>query len=123
MRYDRTFEPEATSVGAVRSFVQSSLESAGADEQSVADVVLLSSELASNVVDHARTPYTVSLVITGDLARVEIRDGSSVLPAVRDLSESPQDRGRGLRILSTVAMEWGVTSLDTGKAVWFVAPL
>lgn len=121
MRYDRTFPPEPASVGGVRAFVRSSLRAAGADEQHVADVVLVSSELATNVVDHAHTPYVVSLDVADDRARVEIRDGSSVVPALKDLADASQDRGRGLHILESIALEWGVTSLENGKAVWFVA--
>jgi anti-sigma regulatory factor (Ser/Thr protein kinase) len=82
------------------------------------DAVLLASELASNVVEHARIDYEIQVSVVNGRARVEVADGSAILPAIRDLSEYAE-RGRGLSFLATVADAWGVDARTIGKAVWF----
>ncbi len=68
----------------------------------VADhVALMVSELASNAVLHARTPYSVTASRDGDLVRVEVRDGSSLMPHVRQYSlEAPDGSGAADRRLA-----------------------
>jgi anti-sigma regulatory factor (Ser/Thr protein kinase) len=119
MSVDRTFEPDAATVSLVRHFVRDAVEPYAIESQTVDACVLLSSELAANVVEHARTPYEVGVEIVGDVARVEIRDGSAVGPAVRDLVDVEDDRGRGLRIVSELADRWGTETRPDGKSVWF----
>ena len=77
---------------------------------------LLVTELVSNVVRHAHSPIEVDLTWTDDLFRVEVRDGSSILPAVAELAD--EDGGYGLRIVEALARDWGVRQLAEGKAVW-----
>lgn len=81
---------------------------------STGDIVLVVSELATNVVKHARTPFTIRLADRGDTVRVEISDGSSVLPAVKDLG----DGSRGLRIVVKLSEQWGVDPTEPGKTIW-----
>jgi hypothetical protein len=79
------------------------------------------SELASNAVRHARTPFdaTVSL---GDVVWVGVRDASRRQPRV--LFASPQDvSGRGLLLVSTLATRWGIDWRDGDKVVWAELPL
>jgi anti-sigma regulatory factor (Ser/Thr protein kinase) len=100
----------------VRRFVRDGLRALGPNV--VEDGVLLAGELAANVVEHARTGYEVRLVVAGVRARIEVADGSAVLPAVRDLAEGA-DRGRGLMLLERLACAWGVEQRPEGKCVWF----
>lgn len=81
---------------------------------------LLLSELVSNVVDHARTEFTVRVVASHDLVRVrvEVSDGSAVLPAVVDAAVDAE-RGRGLALLDQMAGSWGVDTRPDGKTIWF----
>lgn len=102
-----------------RAFLRSTLE----DWQlpgSLDDVLLLTSELCSNAVVHARTDMVVR--VTWDpvdqVLRVSVRDGSRQLPTVRPQSYLAPS-GRGLWLISTVASRWGVEPLPTGKDVWF----
>jgi hypothetical protein len=88
----------------------------------VDDVRLVVSELATNAVVHAQTPFGVSL------SRVP----GSVLLAIRDESESPpvpsapddmDIRGRGLMIVELLSREWGTRTDDHGfKSVWASFP-
>lgn len=78
------------------------------------DVVLTASELASNVIRHAHTPYTVRLEQREELIRLEISDGSSIVPAVEDLASSQ----RGLRVVTATSDDWGIEATDNGKTIW-----
>ncbi|HET9691423.1 MAG TPA: ATP-binding protein [Acidimicrobiales bacterium] len=118
-----TFPPDPRSVGAVRRFVADAVRAAGADDPSVDDAVLVASEVATNVVDHARTPFEVDVHIDGGAALVAVRDGSAVGLAARDLRADAED-GRGLHIVGSLALDWGVEShRDGGKVVWWRSAL
>ena len=77
------------------------------------------SELATNSVRHAGTPYRVAVVRTGDTLRVEVSDSGGGRAHVRN--PGPRDpHGRGLQIVSALADAWGVEEADTtGKTTWF----
>jgi hypothetical protein len=109
----RDFEPRPAAVGAVRTFVREAL--AGSPLQD--DVVLVASELAANVVRHAQTAFTVSLAVE-DSVRLEVSDGSSIIPALEELSESY----RGLRLVEAAAAQWGIELTANGKKVWVDFP-
>lgn len=110
MPTQETFEPDPYSARAVRAFVSEALP----EESDQNDIVLAASELATNVIRHAHTRFTVR--VTGDdrWVRLEVWDGSSVLPAVQDLNEG----NRGLRMIEAIADDWGVEPTGDGKVVW-----
>lgn len=105
-----TFEPDPHSARAVRSFVAEALPA----EQDREDIVLAASELATNVIRHAHTPFTVRVMDDDRWVRLEVWDASSVIPAVRELSEGK----RGLRMIEALADDWGIEPTDEGKVVW-----
>lgn len=82
------------------------------------DVRLVTSELATNAIEHARTPFVLTLCETGGVVRLTVRDGSSSVPMmttphVMDLS------GRGLVLVQQLSHEWGATTDASGsKSVW-----
>lgn len=78
------------------------------------DLVLLASELATNVVVHAQTPFTVRVLPSDGTVRLEVSDGSSILPAVQDLATFKF----GLRIVESMSDRWGIESDESGKTVW-----
>ena len=81
------------------------------------DAELLVSELATNALLHADEPIELVLQpITGGV-RVEVRDGSRHLPLPAAGSAEAMT-GRGLRLVKTLASDWGVERLPQGKAVW-----
>ena len=104
-RLDLAAEP--SSVGQARAFVSGVLMSWGLAHLAET-AALLTSELASNVVLHARTPYAVVLTRTMAGARVDVLDASEASPVLRshDLSAPT---GRGLALLAALAVEWGWT--------------
>ena len=113
-----SFPPVVSSARSARRFVSDTLAEQGIDDF---ESELLTSELVTNVIRHARTEFHVSVIVRDDSVRVEVSNTSSIFPAVSDVLMDNQqfEDGRGLAILEAVALEWGVDSRPDGKAVWF----
>lgn len=107
--------PATESVPAARRFVRQALEGTGVD---VDTATLLVSEVVTNAVLYARSPLSVRVSVDGDVARIEVTDGSPVPPRVHAFS-SLSATGRGLRMLQQLALAWGVEPAGTGKTIWF----
>lgn len=79
---------------------------------------LLTSEVVTNAVLHARTPVDLVVRKLRDGIAVEVTDGSRKRPRVgRATPESTN--GRGIALLDQLASTWGVTAHRTGKTVRF----
>jgi anti-sigma regulatory factor (Ser/Thr protein kinase) len=116
MRASREFEPEPAQVHGARRFVAASLESWGLDP---GDVTLLVSELATNAVLHARSPFRVTVISQEGRLRVEVSDDNSRLPSFA-LVPTDASSGRGLMLVQTLAGAWGVDAhVEDGKTIWF----
>jgi anti-sigma regulatory factor (Ser/Thr protein kinase) len=83
----------------------------------LADAQLVVSELATNAVIHAGSPFSVSISRDGASIRVSVRDWSATPPVVRH-PEPTDPRGRGLRLVGALARHWGVEPCPDGKTVW-----
>jgi anti-sigma regulatory factor (Ser/Thr protein kinase) len=108
------FEPTSDSVAGVRRIVDAFL----ADREPMCReaVTLVASELATNAVRHARTPYQVRLAVNHRVS-IEVIDASPGVPQLRN--PTPQERGgRGLLLVSRIAAAWGVDQADGAKTVW-----
>jgi len=77
---------------------------------------LVVSELATNAVRHARTPFQLS-ILTAPTLRVEVADGSSDMP-VGGSPDPCSEHGRGLWLVAALTQSWGVVPLRAGKVVW-----
>lgn len=117
-RFDQT--PE--SVGAARQFVRNQLEHCTVSDPPLEATVLLTSELVTNALLHARTAMSVRVVTAPDRIRVEVEDGNSRVPRVED---PPLDAtsGRGMHLVEAMAAAWGSRGTPQGKVVWFELPL
>jgi len=111
--------PVATSVPAARHLVQEVLR-AWEVPHDREDAALLVTELVANVVDHARgdANFTLELSVSDTGLRIAVIDGSSIRPVVQELSHD-RPRGRGLRLVESIAERWGADDHDGGKRVWF----
>lgn len=114
--------PDASSVRHGRQFVASVLDEWGMGELAET-AVLLTSELLTNSVLHARTDIALT---------VQRRDDSSVDICVHDGSRhTPRRRrhahdattGRGIELLERLAQEWEVTTDEGGKTIRFTVGL
>lgn len=118
-----TLPAEPMSVGLARQFVLSTLLDRVDDPSTV---LLLTSELVTNVVRHAATDVTVR-VQAGPPLRVEVQDGAAATEAFREMiALRPPDvpgsalGGRGLLLVHDLATRVGLDdAADHGKVVWF----
>lgn len=110
------FPADARSVRAARQFVLA--EDWSDDEATNIRLATVVSELVTNAVLHARTPFTVKVRKSDESIRVDVIDESSSLPMRRpyDLREVT---GRGLHIVERLSDRWGVSESLGGKTVWF----
>lgn len=82
----------------------------------LAEVQSVVTELVCNAAAHARTPMVLNLCRHGEAVRIELYDGSPVLPEPHDAD--PSEPGLGLRIVEGVVQRWGVDRCAGGKLVW-----
>jgi anti-sigma regulatory factor (Ser/Thr protein kinase) len=83
---------------------------------------LLVSELVTNAVVHAHSPFTVTAAVLADSVNVEVQDGSAQLPEV--LQPTPSSpAGRGMFMVEALSSRWGAEPIAGGKRVWFELPL
>jgi anti-sigma regulatory factor (Ser/Thr protein kinase) len=111
------FEADPDEVRGAREYVTDLLRTRGWSEPAVDKARLVISELATNAVLHAQTPFELTCHIDGT-ARFEIRDWDpSSVPLVVD-AQPGRVGGLGLRLIEAIATEWGVETHPEFKVVW-----
>lgn len=108
---------DATSPRQARRFVTEALNEWNC--AAVLDTVaLLTSELVTNAVVHAKGTPQIVVQATEHQLRIEVHDQEHTSP-VRRAPDASGPGGRGLLLLDELATEWGVEPRPGGKAVWF----
>jgi serine phosphatase RsbU (regulator of sigma subunit)/anti-sigma regulatory factor (Ser/Thr protein kinase) len=112
-----TFPLDPLQVARARAVVREQLHDWGLPKLAYT-AELMVSELVTNALRHSHArPVTLRLV-RGDTLLCEVDDDDHELPTL--LSAGPGDElGRGLRVVSTLAREWGTSRTGSGKSVWF----
>ena len=110
------FEAELSSVTEARRRLVDFLHDVSDETRHMA--ALLVSELTTNVVRHAGTPFTLCADVTSVHIRVEVADGTRE-PAVVRRPPPTSLGGRGLWLVSELADGWGSEPRGNGKLVWF----
>jgi GAF domain-containing protein len=113
-------EPVVESTPTARHWVTEQLHDV--PDEVIACAALLTSELVTNAVLHAATPFTVTVHHMEDRIRVDVADGNPVVPSVKDYAADAAT-GRGLTLFNTLASNWGVLPVVGGKIVWFELPV
>jgi anti-sigma regulatory factor (Ser/Thr protein kinase) len=85
---------------------------------SASDVELCVSEVVANAVMHGRGEIGVEVVRTPWGVRVAVSDEERALPTVR-LPTRDGEGGRGMAVLSALAVRWAARPTSHGKVVWF----
>jgi anti-sigma regulatory factor (Ser/Thr protein kinase) len=112
-------EPVPSAAGVARSFVRQTFAAVDEDSQDVA--LLLTSELVTNAILHARTPVQLAVLLDEDKALVCVADRLADGPALSPLAQSEDAfGGRGLALVADLAEAWGTTAYTGGKTVWFL---
>ena len=111
------YPPEPSSVAFARRRLLDFLGGDVPDEAS-ATAALLVSELATNVVRHAGTPFALRVDVAPFRLRVEVADNCPEPPVVK-APVPGEEGGRGMSIVSHFADNWGIEAIPDGKRVWF----
>ncbi|WP_371544200.1 SpoIIE family protein phosphatase [Streptomyces sp. NBC_00554] len=108
---------EPIEAGRARAVVREQLHEWGL--AALADpAALMAGELVTNAVRHARSRHIGLRLVRGETLLCEVDDDDHTLPTL--LSAGPEDEfGRGLRVVSRLAREWGTSRTSAGKTVWF----
>jgi anti-sigma regulatory factor (Ser/Thr protein kinase) len=114
-----SFPAVPRSVSNARHFTSDRLYEYGCPVATVEAAELLVSELASNAVRHAHTPFTVAVTPRDHEVTVAVFDCGAGRPVLR---EPDAWGGRGLRIVTALAQDWGVCPHADGKTVYFHLP-
>ncbi|MEW1778785.1 SpoIIE family protein phosphatase [Streptomyces sp. NPDC086777] len=79
---------------------------------------LMVSELVTNAVRHSHSRPVQLRLIRGETLLCEVDDDDHTLPTLLGVDPAAE-AGRGLRVVSTLAREWGTSRTSAGKTVWF----
>lgn len=116
-------EPDPRSVRTARRLVVDAVREWRLDHLEPT-AALLVSEVATNAVLHARSPFAVAVSRSRGVVRVEVSDRSPSGPQRRRHSASA-GTGRGLGLVATLSTGWGTetASRPWAKTVWFELPV
>lgn len=81
-------------------------------------LALLTSEVVTNAVLHARGPIQLRVTRQYAALRVEVRDDSPHRPVERQLRPYSTE-GRGMTLVRSLSAVWGVAEEIPGRTVWF----
>lgn len=113
----RRYPATPDSPAAARRLVGAVLAEGGHGGSPLQDAVLVVSELATNALIHARSPFSVAVRSEGEHLRLSVHDWSKAEPRLR-ASDSAAVSGRGLQLVAAVCDRWGVERGPDGKTVW-----
>ncbi|MDT7544720.1 MAG: hypothetical protein QOE99_830 [Actinomycetota bacterium] len=118
MTYELALPPAVVSVGVGRRLVNQALSEWDLDGLAYT-ATLLTSEILTNSVLHARTPILLTVERAGDDAvRISVQDGSTSVPRRRNHAQDATT-GRGLELLERLAQSWRIDASPEGKTLSF----
>jgi anti-sigma regulatory factor (Ser/Thr protein kinase) len=113
-------DPELVSPRRARAFVNRALERWDCAD-ATAIIELLVSEIVANAVLHAETPAELTVQLLPERVRVAVTDEDVSHPKRRQ-SGPLTSSGRGLALIETLSLAWGIDRLAGGKRIWFETP-
>ncbi len=110
----REFRPDRGAAAEARAFAVGALPPSSELAPRIALVV---SELAANAILHARSSFSVRMLVGPARVRLEVTDHGDGVPVRRQYG-TDATTGRGLAIVDSMSDRWGVEQLDDAKTVW-----
>jgi anti-sigma regulatory factor (Ser/Thr protein kinase) len=110
------FLPGPAAVSAARRFVEEVLDAWGEDHLAW-DAALVTSELATNVVEHVASPFRIRIHRMEGLVRIAVEDLASARPELRS-APAEDTGGRGIAIVDRLAQMWGCAAGNDGKVIF-----
>ena len=115
-----------SSVAVARGRIAAELREAGLFATAVADAALVTSELLSNAILHARplpdARIRVSWILSATAVEIIVSDGGSATRPRASRPSLSSIGGRGLGIVEHLCSSWGVRADERGTTVWAVVP-
>jgi anti-sigma regulatory factor (Ser/Thr protein kinase) len=111
------FPAERDAPGRARRLVAAALRQWGYEGVLVDYAALVSSELGTNAVLHADSPFSLTARMRASVLRIAVEDASPLGASGHDGGLIPQV-GHGLAVVETLATDWGVEGTAEGKVVW-----
>lgn len=115
------FLPLPTALAAVRRFVTNALTWWGEDGL-VVDATIVATELATNALRHAASPFRTSISRSGSVVRISVEDIGGAHPRLLD-ADPERLGGRGVAMVAALSQCWGHEALLDGKVVWSELPV
>jgi len=115
------FAPGVKTPGAARRFLDDVLRGWGHGAASD-DARLVISELVTNAVIHARSPFSVSVRAAAGTLRLAVHDQSPAQPNPPG-PDPGRASGRGLQLVCALARQWGIERRPPGKVIWAELPI
>ncbi|WP_194911441.1 ATP-binding protein [Catenulispora rubra] len=123
--YSITLSGSAECVHEVRVWVRSRLgENPGVD-----DVVLVASELVTNAIRHSASgrpggAFTLHLSVFTDRWHVRVDDAGGLnVPRIQAVDDDQDEAGRGLAMVASLSLRWGVFGDYRARGVWAEVPI
>jgi hypothetical protein len=113
-----SFPAERESPGRARRLAACELRRWGHDEELVNEAILVLSELASNAVIHAGSPFTIRVQSRDSLLRIAVRDQCPPLATANGARGLRVRAPHGLAVIQALSTQWGVEDTADGKIVW-----
>ena len=111
-----------STISRVRKAVVADLRARELAEQTIDESEIVVSELMTNAIRHARPLadgcLRVRWKVRGEVVEVEVTDGGGDSVPVPAPAAVWVSSGRGLRIIRSLAHEWGVSEDKGGQTVW-----
>jgi hypothetical protein len=111
------FPEEPGAPGRARRLVAGRLRRWGVPDDTIDDAALIVSELASNAVRHAGSPFTICARLDDATLRLAVEDACALVAAVPAGGICPQPL-HGLGVIDAISSDWGVEATAGGKVVW-----
>lgn len=119
LRMEITLTRSRASAGIARTFVKHKLTAWGLKDL-ISDAQVIVTELFANGLKHTNTPlFICGLSYNGGRPVLEMWDESFEMP--RELiPDYLAETGRGIHIINSLSVQWGVRRAVSGKCVWAV---
>lgn len=121
----RVFRGEPSNVPLARNFVRRYLDDCRCSAVTAQDILLCTTELATNAVLHSRSGlpgghFCVEIALCAEWVRVSVEDaGGSWAEHSADDDDEDAEFGRGLHIVSALSADMGITGDASGRKAWF----
>jgi DNA-binding NarL/FixJ family response regulator len=112
-----TVPREAVGLRGARQFTRATLREWDAVHL-LDDALIVTTELLTNAMEHAKSPCELRLCLSGSSLRIEVLDEGRGTPEPQP-ADGSRENGRGLHMVAALSSAWGVQLIpDDGKVVW-----